>query len=274
MEIVNMANFTKDFFYELCQKPSRESFRNFLQNSTGEMNDIDFKTQLIADSKLAKHVLGIANYGGGAIVFGVEQTNEGNLNFHGVGSILDKADINKKLSTFLPRNLIYEIHEFIFDSSEYEKLIDKKFQMILISDTPAELPFFSNKDGKDIKKDDIYYRDGTNTIKADTSQIKKILSRFIRTQTAESDLSLDKHFEQLKFMYTLINKDKQILMSQSDGLIKTDFSNLINTIESIYGRREYEYVLNEYYPAESFEEFVSNCIQSKKNKIKAIIEIL
>lgn len=54
-----MAAFSKDYLYELFQKPSRESFREYFQNSTGEMNDIDFKAQLEADSKLAKHILEI-----------------------------------------------------------------------------------------------------------------------------------------------------------------------------------------------------------------------
>ncbi|MDD4390955.1 MAG: hypothetical protein PHW03_09220 [Eubacteriales bacterium] len=35
-----MATFSKDYLYELFQKPSRESFREYFQNSTGEMHDL------------------------------------------------------------------------------------------------------------------------------------------------------------------------------------------------------------------------------------------
>lgn len=267
-----MATFSKDYLYELFQKPSRESFRDYFQNSTGEMNDIDFKAQLEADSKLAKHILGIANYGGGAIVFGVKQESDGSLEYDGVTNIMDKADITKKLNAFIPSNLNYDVHEFIFEGSEYEKLQYKKFQMLIIKDTPSDLPFFAKKDGEDIKKDDIYYRHGTNTVKADSTQIKKILARMIRTQTSDSELNLIEHYEQLKLLYTLIEKDKHILISQSDG-ISTAMAMFGQAIEQIYGKREFKTVPNEFYPAESFEEFVSNCIQSKKNKIKSVLEI-
>lgn len=267
-----MATFSKDYLYELFQKPSRESFREYFQNSTGEMNDIDFKTQLEADSKLAKHILGIANYGGGAIVFGVRQEGDSSLEYVGVTNIMDKADIAKKLNVFIPSNLNYDVHEFVFEGSEYEKLQNKKFQMLIIQDTPCDLPFFAKKDGDDIKKDDIYYRHGTNTVKADSTQIKKILARMIRTQTSDSELNLGEHLEQLKLLYTLIEKDKQILVSSSGGIAAMAIS-LGQALEKVYGKREYETVPNEFYPAESFEEFISNCIQSKKNKIKAILEI-
>lgn len=269
----NMAKFNKDYLYELFQRPSRESFREYFQNSTGEMNEIDFKAQLEVDSKLAKHILGIANYGGGAIVFGVRQESDGSLAYDGISNITDKADITKKLNTFLPSNLIYDVHEIIFESSEYEKLKNKRFQILIIENNPNELPFFAKKDGEDIKKDDIYYRHGTNTIKADSDQIKKILARVIRAQTSDSDLNLGEHFEQLKLLYTLINKDKRILISHDDG-ITTLVAKFGQVMQQMYGKREYETVPNEFYPAESFEEFVSNCIQSKKKKIKAVLEIL
>jgi len=267
-----MATFSKDYLYELFQKPSRESFREYFQNSTGEMNDIDFKAQLEADSKLAKHILGIANYGGGAIVFGVKQENDDSLEYVGVTYIMDKADITKKLSAFIPSNLNYDIHEFEFEGSEYEKLQHKKFQMLIILDTPSDLPFFAKKDGENIKKDDVYYRHGTNTVKADSTQIKKILARMIRTQTSDSELNIIEHFEQLKLLYTLIQKEKYVLISQSDG-IATTMTKFGQAIEQIIGKREFKTVPNEFYPAESFEEFVSNCILFKKNKIKAVLEI-
>lgn len=267
-----MATYSKDYLYELFQRPSRESFREYFQNSTGEMNDIDFKSKLEINSKLAKHMLGIANYGGGAIIFGVKQDNDGGLDYIGVDNIVDKADIDKKLNIFIPSDLDYEVHEFIFESAEYIKLQNKKFQMILIPDMPNNVPFFSKKDGEEIKKDDIYYRQGTSTIKADATQIRKILTRMIKSQTTDSSLTLEQHFNQLKTMFALIDKDKQVLVP-SYGILGA-VSLLGSTFEQVYGKREYQTVVNEYYPAENFEEFVSRCIQTKKNKIKAVLEII
>ena len=168
---------------------------------------------------------------------------------------MDKADITKKLNTFIPSNLNYDVHEFVFEGSEYEKLQHKKFQLLIIPDTPGDLPFFAKKDGDDIKKDDIYYRHGTNTVKADSTQIKKLLARMIRTQTSDSELNLGEHFQQLNLLYTLIEKDKQVLISSTGGLAAALIP-LGQAMEQIYGRREFKTVLNEFYPAESFRNIL------------------
>ena len=66
----------QDRLYLLLQQPTIEKFREFIENQTGEQNDIDYKKQWIEGGQLAKEMLSIANYGGGIIVFGVEETED------------------------------------------------------------------------------------------------------------------------------------------------------------------------------------------------------
>lgn len=100
-------------FFEI---PSRESFRDLLQNHFGEQNYLDFKQNWPNYSKLAKHILAMANSGGGIIVVGVSE-KEGTLDAVGLKDIIDKSDINKGCTKFLADNLKYEILDFAYDSS-------------------------------------------------------------------------------------------------------------------------------------------------------------
>jgi len=60
-------------FARFFEAPTREGLRALLQENFGEANEIDFKRELPEGSKLARHVLGLANFGEGCIVVGVEQ---------------------------------------------------------------------------------------------------------------------------------------------------------------------------------------------------------
>lgn len=44
-----------------------------MQNSCGELNDVDFKKEWVEKGSLAKIMLSMGNNGGGIIVFGVKQ---------------------------------------------------------------------------------------------------------------------------------------------------------------------------------------------------------
>ena len=80
-----MMKQAKDVFYMLSQEPTLERFRDFLRGETGEHNEIDFKQEWVETPKLAKLVLALANYGGGAVVFGVEENKqEGTFSFIGL----------------------------------------------------------------------------------------------------------------------------------------------------------------------------------------------
>ncbi len=63
----------KEEFAKFYENPTREGLRELLKNNLGEYPNIDFKSQLPTFSSIARHILGIANSGGGCIILGVAE---------------------------------------------------------------------------------------------------------------------------------------------------------------------------------------------------------
>ncbi|NES98920.1 MAG: ATP-binding protein [Desertifilum sp. SIO1I2] len=85
----------KEDFAKLFENPSRESLRQLLANNTGEYDDLDFKGEWIDSSKLAKHIIGMANKSGGVIIFGVDESDNQLIT---KGIVLDdKTDFKKNI---------------------------------------------------------------------------------------------------------------------------------------------------------------------------------
>jgi hypothetical protein len=51
----------KEEIARFLESPSREGLRNILKNHVGELSDLDFKENLPEPTKLAKHILAMAN---------------------------------------------------------------------------------------------------------------------------------------------------------------------------------------------------------------------
>lgn len=153
----------------------------------------------------------MANNGGGVVIFGISESKEGDFEPIGIESFVDPADIQNMIEKYVPATLNYKTYNFSFDSPKYRKLRDKKFQMIVIEDTPEELPFISIGQGKDISSDTIYVRRGTKSTQANNVEIKKILDRRMATMHCHISVKqLEEHMEQLEFLYEKLNslKDK------------------------------------------------------------------
>ena len=69
----------KEMVYDVLQNPTRENFIDILDNGLGEQDNLDFKVQWIEAQKLAEILLGIANSGGGAIILGVKENEDGTV---------------------------------------------------------------------------------------------------------------------------------------------------------------------------------------------------
>lgn len=99
-----MMKQAKDVFYMLSQEPTLERFRDFLRGETGEHNEIDFKQEWVETPKLAKLVLALANYGGGAVVFGVEENKqEGTFSFIGLEKQSRKSRLIRRYDLIFQR---------------------------------------------------------------------------------------------------------------------------------------------------------------------------
>lgn len=75
--------------------------------NTGEQDNIDFKEEWISNTKLCEIMLGMANCGGGVIIFGIKEKEDGTVDAVGLEKIEDKADIANKCKKFLPENFLF-----------------------------------------------------------------------------------------------------------------------------------------------------------------------
>ena len=276
-----MIKQAKDKFYdEFIKDPSKETFREFLKNNLGELDEVDFKELWISKGDLSKLLLAMANSRGGVIVVGVKEDEDGSLDPVGLERLKDKADINNEVAKYISPSLDYEVYDFVYDTSEYEAIQNKKFQMIHVHDTPDRLPFISLNATTGLEKNEIYIRRGTKCEKATAEEIEKIIDIKISTIfKSSSDLSLREHLDQLKQLYDELPQRIQVLVKKgkpggyADGLVSA--VKLVSaSLSWLNGTPdEYEERANPNYPEESYEAFVARMIKLKKLKIEKCLDL-
>lgn len=267
----------KDHFYDqFLKEPTKDNFRDFMKKSCGELNEMDFKETWIDKGPLAKIVLAMANNGGGIIVFGVKENEDNTFDILGLDSLKDTADISNSISRLVSSSLDYEVFNFVFDSDVYGKFENKKFQIMVIHDTPERLPFVSLGQSEKIEKDVIYVRRGTKSEKATSEEINRIIERKIATIYSENtDMSLDQHLEQLKKLYSELPQKIQVLVRKGT---QPNFAAALKVfgerIGALYGTPdEYEEKDNPNYPDEGYEAFILRMINAKKLKIEKVLDL-
>lgn len=205
-----MAESNKDIMYSFLQDPSREKFVEIVFNGNGEQNNLEFKEQWIDYQKISEIILGIANSGGGAIVFGVKELNNGTLNNEGLIKLEDKAIADSKLRKFLPETIDFEILDFNFSGEEYSKLKNKLFQVLIVNSKDDLLPYIWNKDSNGSEMGTIFIRRGTKTCKANSKELDDLIKKRIKsTYSEKTSLELGEHIGQLKILYESISKNKK-----------------------------------------------------------------
>ena len=65
-----------------------------------------------SSSKLARHVLALANSGGGCLVVGVEQAADNTFTPVGMKGLVDKSEIHKGIAKYIPAQLKNEVLDF------------------------------------------------------------------------------------------------------------------------------------------------------------------
>lgn len=239
----------KEDFDRFFETPTRESFRQYIKSHLGETDYCDFKREWPSWSKLARHALALANSGGGCLIIGVEDNNP-----IGLEILKDKADVYKGLEKFVPTQLVSDIAEFEYESSEYPKLIGKRFQVFFVEDTPQYIPFIARADGEGIRRNAIYTRRGTNSEEATYETLQQMFNRRLETgYSSQRELTLEMHLAELKTLYDSIPKNF------STWKVTTELANLFETIP------------NPSYPLESREDFINKLIEAKKEVIRRYI---
>jgi predicted HTH transcriptional regulator len=185
------------------KNPSHETLKELLLHNTGETDFLDFKTKWTEFSKMAKHVLAIANSGGGCIIVGVSQNDEGAISLTGLSEddFLDKADIDNKLENLLPKYLKYRTEDFHFASDQLI-LQNKRFQVLIIEYDPKYVPYTSVVHRNELRYGAIYVRQGTKSLEASNDKLVEIITRKVQSGgSGVNDFTLKEHLNQLKELY-------------------------------------------------------------------------
>lgn len=254
----------KEIVYGILQNPTRENFIDILNNGPGEQDNLDFKEQWIDFQKLAEIILGIANTGGGAIIFGVKENTDGTLETIGLSKIEDKEKLHSKIAKFLPETIKFEIADFDFSNENYSKLKGRLFQIVLIYSEDINLPYIWEKDSNGTEAGCIFSRRGTKTVKANSYEIKEMLDKRIEAICIEqSSLQLEEHLKQLNVLY------KNMSPQRYSSSLFNDLFKSSSVFGSLIGSKQN----NSYYPKESYDEFIAKMIEKKKAKIEKVLDL-
>ena len=193
----------REEFAKFLEQPDRVTLRDLLRSHVGESDQHDFKEEWPPlGPKLARHVLGFANSGGGILVLGVKEHADGSMEAIGLRQLTDKATVHNAITTYIPDGLECDVGDFCYTESEYERLQGKMFQVLFVENCPEHLPFLASRDGDGIKESVVYVRAGTSTRPATHHQLQSILNRRIATgHSTERALTLRAHLDELKMLY-------------------------------------------------------------------------
>jgi len=235
------------------EQPSREGLRELLKANPGELRSLDFKESWPDSPRFAKHVLALANSGGGCLVLGVAEAEDGALVPVGLASFRDKAKIVDGLGRFLPSYALglVDVVDFGYDAAEYPTLVGKRFQVVFVDDDPTHIPFLAANDGKGLRKNAVYVRREAMSTEADNEELQTIINRRIGTgHSTQLEIDLKTHLDQLMILYAFINRRQGMAMK-------------FVSFASFAGE------LNPRYPKEDFEAFILRMIRDKKKLIAA-----
>jgi len=262
---MNGAGMIKETVYNILQNPTRENFIDILSNGLGEQDNLDFKEQWVEPIKLAEIILGMANTGGGAIILGVKENDDGTLEAIGLNELQDKEKIDGKVKKFLPDTIRFEIGDFDFKGEYYNKIKGELFQILFVYSEDVNLPYIWNKDSNGAEQGCIFYRRGTKTVKANSQEIRDMIEARIEAVYIESNLQLEEHLKQLSTLYKHI-APQTYSFSPFDKLFRS-YGNIVKGGATIAGMGKTNYL------EESYEEFIVKMIKRKKEKIERVLDL-
>jgi len=246
---------SKEAMAKFLEAPTREGLRELIQNNFGEFPHTDFKEQWPDLPKVARHVLGLANSGGGALIIGVAEKPDKSVEPVGLTALLDKVEADKVFQKLLPYALIQNITilDFSYEASEYPKLKGKNFQVLLVADDPGQIPFLAINETTGIKKTAVYVRRHASTEEATYEELQEVINRRLETGHSTGNmLNLLDHMEHLKTLYGYLRKNY---------LTVENMMNLPNLMGFVHRA-------NEKYPKEDYDDFIVRMIDEKKKIIE------
>lgn len=264
-DIVGPRRGFRDELAAVLADPSRDSFRDLLRDHTGEAANLDFKTEWPADEKLARHVLALGNSGGGCIVVGVAERADKSLDPTGLTEFKDKADVTKKVNPLIPDTLMRNLHidDFAYETSDYQALQGKRFQLVSVLPDPEHLPYVAERANGDARAAAIYVRRGTESVEASHEELQHIINARIATgHSTAAAMKLEDHLDQLQVLNDRIPKT---LVVRRIGVadLAAQLQNL--SALSLFGGSNRSH--NPDYPKEDSQEFIRRMFEAKKIRI-------
>ena len=253
-------------FARFFEEPKREYLRTLLKEHVGELRNCDFKESWPDHASVAKHILGLANAGGGCLIIGVKENEDKTLLPDGLSQIEDKANIINGVKLFIPEPLLaaVEIGDFSYDAAEYPTLVGKRFQVVFVHERPDAVPFIAQRSGTKVRAGAIYVRHEGITEEATYEEVQRLLTQRLEAspQTAEAR-NLKEHLEELK-----------VLDAEMPRNIQTGVSGLsmwANDLTRFARAFSVESKPNPDYPAETYQAFVIRLLEGKKKLIESLI---
>jgi len=263
----------KENLIDFLKEPTRENPRQLLQLEAVEDNDLEFKRELIPFDSLARHILAMANKNGGAIVFGVDEVEVNQFSPCGLSESLDITDIQKKLSTYIPRNLRNDIVPCFFKDERDIEFKDKFFLIIIIHYNPRYIPFLSLKNGSKINRDTIYTRINGASEPISYDELQDVINNRINTEySTTNELKLIEHLEELKELYSRIPRTvSEFKHNYLFGSSVLSEPYALRQQRILFGDTERKILPNPEYPQESYEGFIKRIINIKKDVIIKLV---
>lgn len=153
-----------------------------------------------------------------------------------------------------------EILDFVYEASEYPKIVGKKFQVIFVGTAPNYSPFTSMADSEGIQKNKIYVRRGTSTEEANYQEVQNIINKRIETgYSSRNEIDLRTHIEELEMLYGLVKSSYIFPTSLISSQLQSLSSAALNIAE------QYKSIPNRHYPTESYEAFIARAYLQSLN---------
>lgn len=246
----------KDELEDFFSSPSKDGLPAILE-ADKEYNYLDFKSEWYEKSKLARHILAFSNSGGGAMIVGVEETDDG-LQSAGVDDTLDDADFGDKIEKYLPEAAHdkYNLRMFRYGEDVYDDGVSgKDFQVLFIEGADEKAPLVAANEGSNIDEGSIYIRRNTKSVDANYEEIQSLLRNRHEAGVEKETAELHEELRQLKTLYNEIDK-KQTYMTGFQGL------------SNVMGNLQFESKKNPNFPSKDYEEFVAEMIDKKQKRIE------
>lgn len=251
----------KDALEAFFANPTKDSLPAILDADT-EYDFLDYKREWHEKSKLSKHMLAFANSGGGAIVIGVDETDEGELISVGVQDQWNRSTFGEKIEKYIPE-AAYDCYAFetlpygdVYD----EKIAGKTFQVVLIEGAGEAVPLVATGSGANINEGFIYVRRHASSLVANYEEVQNLISQRFEGGVQQETAELHEELRQLKTLYNEIDK------------IKTQTKLTAGLFQTI-GSAMFETKRNPKFPDLDYEEFVAQTIEKKQIRIERRLNV-